>query len=74
QYGYGWIFGEAPGLGPFYRHDGGQAGTTTQLLVLPEQRVAVAMLSNVYDLMSPLQKATWDLANAAAESVASVEE
>ena len=39
-YGFGWIYGETPDGEPFYRHDGGQAGTTTNLMVDPSRQAA----------------------------------
>ena len=65
QYGFGWIFGDAPDVGRYYRHDGGQSGTTSNLLVLADKHVAVAVLSSVYDQPALVQKLTWDLAHAA---------
>jgi CubicO group peptidase (beta-lactamase class C family)/D-alanyl-D-alanine dipeptidase len=46
KYGLGWAIGELDGA-PTIGHGGAQAGTATYLLLLPEQRIAVAAMCNL---------------------------
>ena len=64
-YGYGWFYGEASELGPYYLHDGEQSGASTILVILPEERLAVAVLANLSDASDPVQNTCWDLARLA---------
>jgi CubicO group peptidase (beta-lactamase class C family) len=45
-YGLGWGIGDISGLKAL-NHSGGQAGTSTMLVLLPEKGVAVALMSNL---------------------------
>jgi serine beta-lactamase-like protein LACTB len=44
--GYGFGF-ELPERGKFVMHTGGQAGTTTELFIIPQEHFALAMLANM---------------------------
>jgi serine beta-lactamase-like protein LACTB, mitochondrial len=48
-YALGWFTGSVDGL-PEVGHAGGQQGTTTYILIVPEKRAAVAVLANMEDL------------------------
>lgn len=46
-YGFGWfIYGERPNIGHIYGHTGGQTGSSAFLMVIPEQKTSVAVISN----------------------------
>ena len=62
-YGFGWIYGTTDDGVRYYGHDGGQAGTTTNLLILPERGVAVAVLANLYGVPGEVKRITQDLAD-----------
>ena len=47
DYGYGWMYGESEELGRWISHDGGQSGTSTDLFILRDHGIAVAILANV---------------------------
>ncbi len=67
-YGYGWIYGENDGVGRYIRHDGGQSGTSTNLMILRDHKIAVAVIANMDDESRPVQQLTVELANRALES------
>lgn len=64
DYGYGLIVGEDwnKELGPFYGHDGGQSGTSTNLAVFPEKGIIVAVIANLYNASPHVKKITFELA------------
>jgi serine beta-lactamase-like protein LACTB, mitochondrial len=45
-YGYGWEIGSADGV-PIVSHDGGQQGTSTSVLIAPNQKDGVIVLANI---------------------------
>lgn len=45
-YGFGWFLYSKDEQKPIFGHSGGQAGTSTQLMILPKQEVVVAVISN----------------------------
>jgi CubicO group peptidase (beta-lactamase class C family) len=46
-YGIGWGIGKTPSGKPFYAHSGGSVGGTSQLIVYPDSRVVVALVTNL---------------------------
>ena len=47
KYGLGWyLYGSSPNEGDVIGHSGGQAGCTSQLLIVPETKTVVVVLSN----------------------------
>lgn len=46
-YGIGWGSGMTGGMTRYIQHSGGSVGGTTFLLILPEQRAAIAMVGNM---------------------------
>ncbi len=66
-YGLGWyLYGENPNYGPVYGHNGSQTGSTTYLMLLPEQRTAVVVLSNTSGAMQTVTNLTIALFDTAA--------
>jgi serine beta-lactamase-like protein LACTB, mitochondrial len=51
-YGIGWGIGKTPSGKPFYEHSGGSVGGRSQLIVYPDSRVVVALVTN-------LSEGTW---------------
>lgn len=66
-YALGWIVGDSEPFGRFIRNDGGQSGTSTNLLVCQDARVIVAVLSNVAGAGSEVAEITNGLAAIALE-------
>jgi CubicO group peptidase (beta-lactamase class C family) len=62
DYGFGWIVGNSEDFGRFIRHDGGQSGTSTNLLLLRDSDIAVSVLCNLYNAPGPVGEITWSLA------------
>lgn len=62
SYGLGWIAGHSDDFGAFIRHDGGQSGTTTNLLILRDKDIVVSVLCNLYRASREVQEITWGLA------------
>lgn len=48
-YALGWMVWDHPQHGQVIGNDGGQAGTTTNLVIYREQRVAVSVIANMYN-------------------------
>ena len=48
-YGIGWGIGKTPSGKLFYAHSGGSVGGTSQLIVYPDSRVVVALVSKLSD-------------------------
>src|SRR5690606_15400722 len=45
-YGLGWyLYGQNPKYGPVYGHNGAQTGASTFLMLLPEQKTSIIVLS-----------------------------
>ncbi len=65
-YALGWIVGDSERFGRYIRNDGGQAGTSTNLLVLRERGIAVAVVANVARAGAEVGSMTNDLAAIAA--------
>ncbi len=66
DYGFGWLVGNSDEFGRFIRHDGGQSGTSTNLVILRDRRIAVSVLSNLNDASRPVGDLTWGLVAIAA--------
>lgn len=65
NYGFGWGVGKSDKFGKQISHSGGQEGTSTLLVALPEQDIAVGVLSNVEntsDVVRPVLNALIGLA------------
>lgn len=62
DYGLGWLVGHSTDFGNFYRHDGGQSGTSTNLLILRDKQIVVAVLCNLYNASREVGNITWSLA------------
>jgi CubicO group peptidase (beta-lactamase class C family) len=45
-YGLGWVVGQVSGI-KTVSHSGGQAGTSTYLLLVPEKGLAIGLMSNL---------------------------
>jgi len=65
-YALGWIVGDSERFGNYIRNDGGQSGTSTNLLVSSERGVIVAVLSNIARHGGEVAGLTNDLAAIAA--------
>ena len=65
-YALGWIVGDSERFGRYIRNDGGQAGTSTNLLILRDRGVAVAVVANVARTGGEVASMTNDLAAIAA--------
>jgi len=51
-YGFGWyLYGENPKYGNVFGHNGAQTGASTFLMLLPDQKTAIAVLSNTSGAM-----------------------
>ncbi|MFP6582887.1 MAG: serine hydrolase domain-containing protein [Candidatus Hydrogenedentota bacterium] len=46
-YALGWMVWDSETYGTYLHNDGGQSGTSTYLVILPEQKIAVAVMSNL---------------------------
>lgn len=64
-YALGWMVGSSEDFGRFVSHDGGQSGTSTQLSVYLDKRVAVSVLCNLQDAGRPVFDTTIALARMA---------
>ncbi len=51
EIGLGWFAGKYRGM-PVVMHDGGDVGYEAELVLLPEQKVAVAVMANIYPAMT----------------------
>lgn len=60
-YGMGWFLYDTPQEQRVIGHSGSQAGTTTQLLILPDQGVVVACMSNTR--RAEVMRLAWQLIN-----------
>jgi serine beta-lactamase-like protein LACTB, mitochondrial len=49
HYGIGWGVHKAPGGEKMYEHSGGSVGGTSQLIVFPDSRVVIALVTNTSD-------------------------
>ena len=66
-YGMGWyLFGENPKYGNVFGHNGSQAGASTFLMLLPEQRTAIAVVSNTSNALPAVTGITVGLFDPAA--------
>lgn len=46
-YGFGWfLYGDNPEYGNVFGHSGGQTGCSAQMMILPEQKTVIAVVSN----------------------------
>lgn len=48
-YGIGWFVGKSQSGQPVYQHSGGSVGGTSQLIIYPDSRVVVALVTNLSD-------------------------
>lgn len=64
-YGLGWMIGNSEDFGHFIRHDGGQSGTSTNLVILRDKHIVIAVLCNLYNAGKEVGNITWNLAAAA---------
>jgi len=62
-YASGWMVWNGEKYGNFYHNDGGQAGTSTYLMVLPDQAITVAVIGNVADAGSEVSEIAMALAD-----------
>lgn len=62
NYGLGWLIGTSEDFGDFIRHDGGQSGTSTNLLILRDRDIVIAVLCNLYSASREVGNITWSLA------------
>lgn len=46
-YALGWMVWDSETYGTYLHNDGGQSGTSTYLVILPEQKIAVAVMANL---------------------------
>lgn len=68
-YGLGWyLYGVNPSYGPVYGHNGSQIGASTFLMLLPDQKTAIAVLSNTSGCMQQVSNITINLFDIAANS------
>ncbi len=68
-YGLGWyLYGTNPSYGPVYGHNGSQIGASTFLMLLPEQKTTVVVLSNTSGSMQQVTNITISLFDIAAGS------
>ncbi len=65
DYGLGWMIGNSQDFGNFIRHDGGQSGTSTNLVILRDKHIVVAVLCNMYSASKEVGNITWNLVAAA---------
>lgn len=69
-YGMGWyLYGENPKYGQVYGHTGTQIGSSTFLMLLPEEETAVVVLSNTSRAMQTVSNICIKLFDVAANSV-----
>lgn len=69
-YGFGWyLYGENPTYGNVYGHTGTQTGATTFLMLLPQQKTSIVVLSNTSGSIQRVSDITIKLFDIAAESV-----
>lgn len=68
-YGLGWyLYGENPNYGNVYGHNGTQTGASTFLMLLPEQKTTIVVLSNTSGAMQTISDITIKLFDIAAEA------
>lgn len=48
NYGYGWFYNDSETLGRYIQNDGGQSGTSTNLIIFQDHNVYAAVLANEY--------------------------
>jgi len=62
-YGLGWSIGQIPNAPPgMVSHTGGQQGTSTVVYLLPNERTAVAILTNLEGIGGPIEASANDIA------------
>lgn len=68
-YGLGWyLYGINPTYGPVFGHNGSQIGASTFLMLLPDQKTAIVVLSNTSGCMQQVTNMTINLFDIAANS------
>jgi CubicO group peptidase (beta-lactamase class C family) len=68
-YGFGWyLYGENPNYGNVYGHNGTQTGASTFLMLLPEQKTTIVVLSNTSGAIQTVSDITIKLFDIAAQS------
>lgn len=68
-YGLGWyLYGENPKYGNVYGHNGTQTGASTFLMLLPEQKTTIVVLSNTSGAIQTVSDITIKLFDIAAEA------
>ena len=68
-YGFGWyLYGENPKYGNVFGHNGTQTGASTFLMLLPEQKTTIVVLSNTSGAMQAVSNITIQLFDVAAEA------
>lgn len=68
-YGLGWyLYGENPNYGNVYGHNGTQTGASTFLMLLPEQKTTIVVLSNTSGAIQTVSDITIKLFDVAAEA------
>jgi CubicO group peptidase (beta-lactamase class C family) len=69
-YGFGWyLYGVNPTYGNVFGHNGAQTGASTFLMLLPEQKTVIVVLSNTSGAMQEVTNITIGLFDVAAESI-----
>ncbi|QQR88354.1 MAG: beta-lactamase family protein [Flavobacteriales bacterium] len=70
-YGMGWyLYGQNPKYGPVYGHNGAQTGASTFLMLLPEQKTSIIVLSNTSGAMQAVSAIAVGLFDHAAAAAA----
>ncbi|MCB9163104.1 MAG: serine hydrolase [Flavobacteriales bacterium] len=70
-YGLGWyLYGQNPKYGPVYGHNGAQTGASTFLMLLPEQKTSIIVLSNTSGAMQAVSSIAVGLFDHAAAAAA----
>ncbi len=68
-YGLGWyLYGENPNYGNVYGHNGTQTGASTFLMLLPQQKTTIVVLSNTSGAIQTVSDITIKLFDIAAEA------
>ena len=68
-YGLGWyLYGENPNYGNVYGHNGTQTGASTFLMLLPEQKTTIVVLSNTSGAIQTVTNITIKLFDISAEA------
>ena len=68
-YGFGWyLYGENPNYGNVYGHNGTQTGASTFLMLLPEQKTTIVVLSNTSGAIQTVTTITIKLFDISAEA------